>query len=194
MNRNKVVLVGLFCAAAWSAQSHGLILNANDTYIYEFSALPFQQVVTYYTGTAAAQADLFWTAVPLADGTQLQVAIFENSPNDNPIIVDTWTSAAGLSGGLELRPPMFQSTWQDLQGAFSLTVLSGSASINDIDLSSYIPIDSTHANLYHQQIILVPEPTSVVMLGAAGLLWTMNRRRKSLPFLTSGYEGGCGPS
>ena len=190
--RNRDILVGLLCTAAWSAQGQGLVLNAGDTYTFEFSTLPFQQVATYYIGTASAEADLYWTAVPLADGTQLQVAMFENSPSESPINVHTWTSASGLSGNMDLHPPMFQNVWQDLQGAFSLTVLSGSASINDVDLFSYIPIDSTHANLYHQQITLVPEPTSGVMLataGIAGLLWTMNRRRKHVASHTATRDG-----
>jgi len=55
----------------------------------------------------------------------------------------------------------------------SLTVLSGSASISDIDIYSSIPIDSTHANLYHQEIAFVPEPAPAALFAIAAIGWLL---------------------
>ena len=59
---------------------------------------------------------------------------------------------------MHLEPPGFPSVWQDLQGAFSMRVISGAAIIYTGDVYSYIPTDATHANEYALRVIPVPEP------------------------------------
>jgi hypothetical protein len=176
MNATKMALLGLYCVFAWSATAHALILTTGQTVAYQFNTLSLWGTSTFWgPGPIAPHGELFWNATSLASGTQLEVKMFENSANDTPLYAHIWTPSpwtnfTNLGGGITLSSPSFDNVWQDLQGAFSMTVLSGSASISDAEITSYIPFDYMHARVYRETLSSFPEPTSIPEPSSGALL------------------------
>ncbi|HEY5893289.1 MAG TPA: PEP-CTERM sorting domain-containing protein [Chthoniobacterales bacterium] len=174
------ILIGLFWVAVHSAMGQGITLHAGETYTYQFNTLPFKEVQPWWPASRP-EAQLWWNAVSLVSGTELEVKMFENLSSDTPLIAHTWIAPA-VSGGITLYPPNFPNVWQDLQGAFSMTVLSGSAQITDIEIVSYIPIDAINSMAYRQQFTPVPEPASTALFSMTaifGFVWSTRRSRVS---------------
>jgi len=133
------ILLAMFCVVA-SPSSALPILNAGETFTYEFATLPYLRpgTVQAYRPTdwtpPASIVELFWEALPLDPGAQLRVKVFEDLLNDTPLADYTWTGT--LSGGFMfgLGENGLTDVWKDLQGAFSMTALSGSVYVPSIDL------------------------------------------------------------
>lgn len=173
------ILFVLFCMFSFPASAHPLVLNEGETFNYQFSNLPSIGSGTFYSG-AITIGSVFFSGDALRPGTQLQLTLFENSLADTPLHQAVWTSDDLLGGGLELRAPVFENVWQDLQGAFSMTVLSGAAAINSIDVRSYVPYQqpTLYARIFGERITFVPESSSIflIVVALSGLLLHRIRR------------------
>lgn len=157
-------LLGLMFVFSCSAMAGPIILKEGETFTYEFENLPF--VESYESSYPwEHSAELFWDVKSLKKGTQLEVTLFEDSVDDTPVHEHVWTSPA-LSGGFTLHNPTFGNVWEDLQGAFSFTALSGSLMINSFVITTLHTIDSEFLNVHS----LTVSPVSVSEPGSAGLL------------------------
>ena len=181
-------LFSLILTFSGSAMAGPIILKEGDTYTYEFDSLPFVRVGEYWSSFVWEHSvDLSWDVKSLKKGTQLQVSIFEDSISETPVNEHIWTSPQ-INGGITLRDAWFGSAvWEDFQGAFSFTVLSGSLMFNSFTLSVLDVIDSEHVNIYGVKrspppSVSVPEPGSVglLIIFAMGLcIIAVARREKS---------------
>ncbi|MES2675228.1 MAG: hypothetical protein V4660_13390 [Pseudomonadota bacterium] len=159
-------LLGLIFIFSCSAMAGPIILKQGETFTYEFENLPFIEVGTYWSSNPwEHSAELFWDVKSLKKGTQMKVTLFEDSVNDTPLIENIWTSPA-LGGGFTLGDPTFLNVWQDLQGVFSFTALSGSLMINSFVIKTLDTIDSEFMNVHSLSV----SPVSVSEPGSAGLL------------------------
>jgi hypothetical protein len=162
-------LFGLVYFFACSTMAGPIILKEGETYTYEFDSLPFVKAGEYWSSYVWEHSvELFWDVKSLKKGTQLQVSIFEDSISDIPVIENVWTSPQ-INGGFTLVDTWFgMSVWEDFQGAFSFTVLSGSLMFNSFELSVLDTIDSEHVNIHGVKgsppLVSVPEPGSVGLL------------------------------
>jgi hypothetical protein len=175
------------------------ILNAGETFTFEFGTLPALGPGSVQTFQApgwtppASIAELFWQAWPLDPGAQLHVKVFEDSLSDTPLADFTWTDT--LSGGFMFGltdTNALTDVWKDLQGAFSMTAISGSAYVSSIDLLVAIRtsdwVDYTFTtNRYGQRLtfgssIEVPDNapgTAPLAAIFAGILWLSARRPRN---------------
>jgi|GEM_PF-6718037 len=184
-------LLGFILVSSCSVMAGPIILKEGETYTYEFDSLPFVRVGNYWSSYAWEHSvDLFWDVEPLKKGTQLQVSIFEDSISDTPVIENIWTSPQ-ISGGFTLVDTRFgAAVWEDFQGVFSFTVLSGSLMFNSFALSVLNTIDNEFVNVHGITVspssVSVPEPGSVGLLAifAAGLGIIAITRHREPRFVT----------
>ncbi|WP_039917203.1 PEP-CTERM sorting domain-containing protein [Cellvibrio mixtus] len=165
----------LLLGMALPATATPIILNVGDTYSYQFNDLP--GTGTFYGYPASRQGWLFWSAKALSPGSVLQVKMFENSIDEDPLHSYIWSSDDNLGGGFTLREPQFKNVWQDLQGAFSMTVLAGSAAIETISISVLTPDfdGSEKGRTYGLRLSMVPEPASWILFLIIATAFLMHR-------------------
>lgn len=173
------VLAGLSLIFSLKVSAHPITLEAGESFHYQFDSLPFHGVSEHYSG-AVPQGLLFWDAQPLVKNTLLEVKMFENSVNEDPLHSWTWTNPV-IGGGIILSGPSFPEVWQDLQGAFSITAVTGSAVINSIELKSIIPhhIGGIAADVYgYSNLLKVPEPSLGMMFVMMIVVFMLKTRRR----------------
>ena len=128
----KTVLGTVLLLSSLSAQAQ-LTLNAGESYTYTFTNLPVSSFCNACGGCPHGIVEL-WSAANLGleSGDQLRLEMFEGVPTGTPILsrTITSTSAPGDFHGLVC------GSWQDRQGSFRLTMLSGSAVIQQIRIQS----------------------------------------------------------
>ncbi|HWX22474.1 MAG TPA: hypothetical protein VN578_21445 [Candidatus Binatia bacterium] len=138
-------------------------LNTGDSFTFEFTHFDFQ--AHGLTGPSARVGLSFQGFV----GTDtLQFNAFEDSPAQPPIFSTTLTASMGSPDFT------FGPAWQDLQGAFSVTMLSGSTTL----LEFFGSVITASGDLYSLKVIPVPEPSPFELLAVGGLallIWYRHR-------------------
>src|SRR5436190_1060385 len=101
----------------WSVCAQSLMLNAGDSYVFDFNGFSF--LGTYRFSPAPATLSL----PSLSGSGTMRVEAFENNLSEAPIF-----SATTGSFGNPLN--LGDTAWQDLQGVVRITELSGSTTLN----------------------------------------------------------------
>jgi len=159
----------------WVIPAHSqLLLNAGDSWTYQFNTLPFTGLVSSFTTNTGGSLTIVVNGSSFPPGSSMTYSMYENSPSEAPIFSATMNGA----------PPYTVSgsqngAWQDIQGAIRLTMNSGSARIDTITLQAIVAGPSLSSyNVYSTSFTPVPEPATwtLVALGfGAAIVW---RRRK----------------
>jgi hypothetical protein len=155
----------LLCA---SAPLRGqLVLNGGQTFSYQFETLPFNRLIV---GQPAANYGYFYLAIhdsTFTAGDSLRLEFFENSFLDSPIRTMEFTSSDTPPIGIYVG-----QAWQDIQGAFRITQLTGSTTIDSINVQATRMNPDLSFNFYQQILNPAPEPSALIFFlvaAAAGL-------------------------
>jgi hypothetical protein len=164
-------------ALALSASAYADVFPAGYTFTYHFNALPLipepiiitAEFLTVGTGG---------TAPPLT--STLSWEMFEGLPSGSPVASGTWSGSdiplAGIPHG----------TWQDGEGSFRISVVSGSQLISDVSI--YLPQfggpSGGYTGYVYEITVIpapVPEPATVafITVGLAFLAAWRYRARTS---------------
>ena len=172
----EILLIGFWAGFTVSGLTQGILLQAGDSYTYQFASLPFVHFST--AGSPAATFDIWSLQTrPLGPADILRLEMFEDTPAGAPISSQTFTWASNPSDiGLEVP-----NAWADRQGSIRLTMLSGSFRLEFFDLTATVATRGGF-NLYGEEITLVPEPSAVAMLAVGsglvfGLRHSKSKRR-----------------
>jgi hypothetical protein len=151
--------------ACINVQSQGIVLNAGDTYTYQFSTLLLQGVVAIPPNPPGVPAGMIQGAFALGSfqpGSTLLCEMFEDSTAQAPIASQTLIYPEGYSPP---PGPVFWSVgaWQDLQGAIRFTMVSGSVTISEFTVSATL---NEIGGLTEYSTTVVPEPKPLPLLCA----------------------------
>ena len=172
----RILLAGLF-ALGWSVRGQG-VLSAGDSFAYQFSSMPFIWTVPSSFPGPFGYFQLDVSAAGWQPGTSLRYEMFETSTSETPIFSDTLDQPP-VSGGAAGVP----NAWQDLQGAIRITALSGSAILDGITVSAFLPSQSVPGYLdIYQASVSIPEPSTATLL-LAGIGLVLGKRWRQLRHL-----------
>lgn len=176
--KNILLIIGFWAGFTVSGVTQGILLQAGDSYTYQFASLPFDHFSTVGSPAATFYILPFQTR-PLGTTDILRIEMFENTPAGAPISSQTFTSASNPND-IGLVVP---NAWGDRQGSIRLTMLSGSFRLDSFALAATVATRGG-VNLYGEEITLAPEPSAVAMLTiGSGLVFGMrhskNKRRIS---------------
>ena len=119
----------MFIVIAQPAHSQ-LLLNAGESYSYEFASLP----VPFQTTAPMGVAGILYIALSpesMQVGNVMRLEMFEDTLVLPPIVSRTLTGADTSLGALVIDDA---NAWRDRQGAIRISVLSGAATINQVQL------------------------------------------------------------
>ena len=158
------VIASVVLAACLRVSAQGLLLNTGDVYTYELNSFAF----CCGGGLGPPEAALALGVTSLASGSTLLFEAFENSLSETPI----FTSADLLPDGYSIYRANLGLAWQDLQGAFKVTMTSGSASLHHLHGTVQTPDTA-----FYIKSVTIPEPSTVNLcaLGAALCLLAMRK-------------------
>jgi len=124
----RLIYVGLL---AFALPCHGqLVLKSGDTWTWQFDSLTRTGSVPAFGVNPNGSFTLMVNSSTFQSGDLLGYEMFENSTSEMPI----------CSGVLTAAPPFSLScerdfSWQDLQGAIRLTMISGSVTVDNITVN-----------------------------------------------------------
>ena len=101
--------------------------------------------------------------------------MFEDGFSQPPIFARTLTGPPDRPGPYV---GLADGAWQDRQGAIRISVLSGSATVDTIQLVSFEQGGRFGLQYYSSVFTPVPEPGTWCLLGVAGVAWLAGWRRK----------------
>jgi PEP-CTERM motif len=148
-----IVMVFIFGVFLSSITTAAIILNTDDVYEFEFNTLTFDRNTNNFpTGFFSCV-----TGGPTVLGGEFYLEVFEDSLDETPafthnyVMPNAWPQEYAFAASV--------TEWQDLQGAFRLTMTSGSLSLNKI----FVEV-CTGDSVYNESFIPVPEPTTLLLL------------------------------
>jgi hypothetical protein len=144
--KGMLFLIGLlvFCLPA----SSQMVLNVGESYTYQFASLPFEIFLSTGGGAPRGAISLYSAAnMDLEPGDALLLEIFEGAPTGSPMLSRTLTSSSSAG---DFSFAIVNGAWQDRQGSFRLTMLSGSGVIGPIRVES-------------AQSTVFPDPSGVII-------------------------------
>lgn len=131
-------------ALTLSAHAH-VLLNAGDVFTYEFTSLPPPLPSPGFVEAPTGGFSIALSSFE-AGSDVLFVEMFENSTNEPPL--ETFV-AEYLADGTAL-----EGAWEDLQGTVRFTMLSGSATLEQIVFLHFAPLDTETRDV--RQLTVVP--------------------------------------
>ena len=141
-----------------------LFMQPGDIYTRSFDTLPFSSQFPSPTRPEPYSGELevtVYNAPQLPDGTSLRIDMFENDLSEAPVCSKT---VAFPSANISFLCRA-DNAWQDVQGAFRLTMLGGSAKIDVVTVRARTPSSSpSFRNLYQATIRPVGPPLSISLL------------------------------
>jgi len=142
-----------------------LHLSAGQNFESEFQNLPFSG---FLFPNQSNEGSVFLTLSMddgLSAGESLRLQIFENSFSEPPVLTKLLNGPVTdmTIGGSQ------PDAWQDLQGAFRLTMVSGSVEFTGIS------VNAVKETLVYSTVVPVPEPSALVLLALAAPLLLLIR-------------------
>ena len=168
----RLVFIATLWAAGLPAYSQ-LVLNAGDSWTYQFTALP--RIITGSGPTPLLGGYYFSLSGYEVGADLLRIEMFENSLAEAPIYsallnVDPAIDSCSKTGA-----------WADFQGVARLTMLSGSATLDDVTFYHQQPTGSDSWTRNELRVVPVPEPTtwSLLAIGMGLVIRQTHRRRNN---------------
>jgi len=140
-----------------------LILNTGDTYTYQFNTLPRTGDTTL--GIPSGMLGLNIPQSSLQPGDALRFEIFEGAPVGTPVLSRTVTESSEPVERLGIA----DGAWQDLQGSIRLTMISGSAVLENFAILAFTPAGPGGLNQYSLSIVPEPRPSMIIIAFPSGL-------------------------
>lgn len=169
-----VFVTSVFLASCAGVLSQGVLLGPGQSYIFEFTSLPYVRLAQTDNGSLAA----YFAAGTFGDGESVLMEIFANTVSDTPVTSSYTHSgpanpleSVGLAQvWMSSAPPFFP----DLQGIARVSMLNGDAQLDGFAVKQVI------SGGVYSQYFPVPEPSTPVLLavGLACLVWSQARRSK----------------
>ena len=146
-----------------------LTMNSGDTYVYRFESL--QYMGTAIVPPAAGYYNLLFDNASVNSGDSLRMELFEGLAEGTPVaerIVNVGSDVPFLQS---------DTAWTDHEGSIRLTALSGSFTINQIDI---VRKDNAPNGIDIHQLTFtpVPEPSTIVVAAIGFALLAGLRRRR----------------
>lgn len=166
-------LVLMLVAGTGVVRGQGVVLNAGDTWTYHFTSLDYVNTQPIPGRVLPFGATFSFDYTINTYPPWLVYDLFESVPTDGRL--GGSTQPVGQMGIL-----LPTSAWQDLEGSVRLTVTEGSFTINSLTFTVWRPNASEPSNFDTFQTTVVPEPTTLALLGAFSVLAICRRRGKSI--------------
>lgn len=176
-----ITLLLLFCISQIAALAQGVMLNAGDSYVFQFSSLDYLRPIAFPNEvfqTGSGQVEVSFTPYSVGDGDSFLLEAFPHSLSDAPVSRTFSFPENQLWDGIYLGfiwwpgPDPF---WPDLQGVARITMLTGNAEITSFGVRQIVD------GSVYQQVFPVPEPTVPTFgLIGAGAFILFRRQRRSV--------------
>jgi len=178
---------GLLCAIVLVACLRGecqLILNAGDTWTYQFNALPLTGSTNSFVTSPQGTWEFTLNASTLQNGDALIYEMFENSAGEAPICSGTVTVGSPLTLTCNVL-----NAWQDQQGTIRLRMTAGSVAVERVRLQAIVSGPSL-SSYEVRSASFVPGPGPRLTITPAGNLtaqisWTTNFAEHNLEYATN---------
>jgi len=167
--KNGLVIVGMVFGIAGVGRCD-MLLNAGDTFTYEFQTVPFEYSVLP-PQFLTVNAHFGYGLDPATfDSTtdMIRVEAFETSTNEPPFFSGSSPNAVGYAWIVQSSP----THWQDLQGVLRITVVTGSVVLRSIQVGVVITRAGGGYSAYNTPTIPVPLPSLRIVPTVDGAMLT----------------------
>jgi hypothetical protein len=191
------ICILVFITFQITAFSQGVILTAGQSYVLTFDSINYSGPYIPPSGTLddpgppstqSNSAWIFFVSNELDDGTSVLLwEIYSGSLTDTP---ETLQIVGASHSVLPEAPTIYGvfPSFPNLQGAFRVTMISGTAELSGFSVSQII------GSSYYTQSFPVPEPSSAALIAIGFGLFLVGRFRKrelfSFTFVVR-QKGGC---
>lgn len=163
-----LLLFGSLLASIPCVATSQVLLNAGDSFTFEFTHFDHQG-----GGLPGPNARVGFDFLGFSGSDRLRFDAFEDNPTQTAIYSTTLSAGAGSPDFT------FGAAWQDMQGTFRVTMLSGAATLQEF----FGSVITASGELYSLKVSVVPEPSAWSLLGAIGvpaLVWAQSKSQKPM--------------
>jgi hypothetical protein len=150
-----------------------LILNAGQTWSYQFNSLPLTGHTNAFVTSPRGVFELTVDGSSVQAGDLLRFEMFESGTNQAPACSGTNESGAPFTLSC-----IALGAWQDQQGTVRLSMMSGSITINSINLEAIVSGPSLSSyDVYSTNLVLLPPPQLSIARAASDsvkISWSTN--------------------
>ena len=177
-----------------AARSQGVLVGAGSSWSYHFTSLNY---VSTQTGTVSfIHAGFTFSATDQTPSAQphsaLSTVLYEGQPSIGQLYSHDWFVVSSPQWVGFSFP-----AWEDLEGSVTISVTSGSYSIDSCTFTVYRPNSATPPSydIFETTVTPVPEPSPISLFAAFAVLLLCFRiiGRKSQPNHPAAGQAGSGP-
>ena len=146
-----------------------LTMTAGDSYVFHFDSLQYMgSSITFPLG---GYYNLLLDPSTIDSEDSLRMELFERLPAGTPVAEKIFVPGSGA--------PFLHSNfaWEDKEGSIRITAISGTFTINQIDMVRKEQSSNPGGAIDTYQLTVVPEPSSVALFGLGAALLAASRRR-----------------
>ena len=164
-------LIVLAIATSLTAKGQ-LTMTAGDSYVFHFDSL--QYMGSSITSPLGGYYNLLLDQSTADSGDSVRMELFEGLPVGTPVAEKVYVPGSGVPFLLS------DTSWADKEGSIRLTAISGTFTINQIDMIRKEQSPTPGGAIDTYQLTVVPEPSSVAVFGLGAALLAAARRRRSV--------------